>query len=747
MELVIVESPTKAKTITHFLGKDYKVLSSFGHVRDLPQKKIGVDTEKDYQPSYSIPRKANKALKAIKSAITDKNSKIEKVILAPDEDREGEAIAFHLKWIIQRYAPKMAFERITFHEITKPAIQRALKNPRDIDSDLFNAQQARRILDRLVGYNLSPLLWKKIRYGLSAGRVQSVALRLIVEREREREKFKSQEYWTVEANLSQKKSSSQKQNGEENFSFPAELRKIDGKVLKKLAIPKKEQAQKIKQELEKNDFQVSQISKKESRRYPSPPYKTSSLQRDAANKLGFSAKRTMSVAQRLYEGIKLNGKSSGLITYMRTDSLKINPIALKKAREVIQEEFGKEYCLDSPRYFSNKTKGAQEAHEAIRPTFPQKNPESVKKFLDPSQFRLYSLIWKRFIASQMKEAIFDKADVEINAGRYGLKAQGSLLKFNGFLKVYGPNFKIQESRLPDLEEKEKLDLLKILTEQHFTQPPARYTDATLIKTLEEEGIGRPSTYAPTLNTIEARGYTSKNEAKQYVPEEIGFLVNDMLVENFPQIVNLKFTAGMENDLDAIAEGKKEWVKVIDNFFKPFSQEIKEKSKSIKKYSKKTDKRCPLCGKPLVEKFGRFGKFYACSGFPDCKYTEDPNKESDEEIKKRIGDVRCDKCGAPMEIKRGKWGIFLGCTNYPKCKGIKKIENSSGVKCPVCKKGEIVEKRSRKGIFWACNNYPECKNAMAGKPTGEKCPQCHSLIIEDPKTGQKKCSNKECDYKE
>jgi DNA topoisomerase I len=745
MKLIIVESPTKARTITQILGKDYKVLSSFGHVRDLPPKTLGVAIEKNYQPSYSIPRKSNKALKAIKSAITDKKSGVEKVILATDEDREGEAIAFHLKWIIQRYAPKMAFERITFHEITKPAIQKALKNPGDINLDLFNAQQARRILDRLVGYNLSPLLWKKIRYGLSAGRVQSVALRLIVEREREREKFKSQEYWTIDANLRQKKSNPEE---EEIASFLAELKKIEDKLLEKTAIRSKTEAQKIKKELEKNDFWVSKLTKKESRRYPSPPYKTSTLQRDAANKLGFSAKRTMSVAQRLYEGIKLNGQNSGLITYMRTDSLKISPIALRKAQETIENKFGKDYCLESPRYFANKAKGAQEAHEAIRPTFPQKSPESIKKFLDSSQFKLYSLIWKRFIASQMKEAVFDKVDAEINAGHYELKAQGSVLKFAGFLKAYGPNFKIQETKLPNLQEKEKLNLIKILTEQHFTQPPARYTDATLIKALEEEGIGRPSTYAPTLSTIEARGYTEKNEVKQYVPQEIGFLVNDILVENFSRIMDLQFTAKMEKDLDDIAKGEKEWVKVIDDFFKPFSQEIKEKTKSIKKYSKKTDKKCPLCGKPLTEKFGRFGKFYACSGFPDCKYTEDPNKESDEELKKRLGEVKCDKCGAPMEIKRGKWGLFWGCTNYPECKGIKKIENSSGVKCPICKKGEIIEKKSRRGtIFWACNNYPECKFALSGKPTGENCPLCKSLIIEDPKTGKKKCSNKECNYQE
>ena len=784
-KLVIVESPTKAKTIKRYLGKDFMVLSSFGHIRDLPKKNLGIDIEKDYKPEYTIPENAEKRLEVIKDAI--QSNKFDSVILAPDEDREGEAIAFHLRWIIKQYAPKMKFERITFHEITKSAIEEALKHPRGIDTHLFNAQQARRVLDRLVGYNLSPLLWKKIRFGLSAGRVQSVALRLIVEREREREEFKEEEFWTIDAHLAKdkyrpnylkaiasgtgaKSKSAQAHSAKnatgaqadgaklEDFKnlkedpeiVSASLTQIDGEKLKKLDIENEKKARRIETDLEKEKFEIEKITKRETRRRPDAPYRTSTLQRDAANKLGYSAKQTMRLAQQLYEGIKLEKGNTGLITYMRTDSLNIAFSALKKAQTVIGKEFGDKYTLESPRYFTKKAKGAQEAHEAIRPTFPAKTPESLRKFLKPQQFKLYSLIWRRFIASQMKEAIFDKANVTIQAGKYTLEAVGSLVKFDGYLKVYGPNFKIQESRLPELTEKEILDLITLEGAQHFTQPPARYTDATLIKTLEEYGIGRPSTYAPTLSTIAGRGYVEKDEKKQYVPQEIGFIVNDLLVKNFSNIFDYKFTAQMETDLDEIAEGKKEWVKIIDAFFKPFKRELKEKTDKIKKYEKKTDKKCKECGKPMMEKFGRFGKFYACSGYPECKYTEDPNqkendkikRELEKKIKKENGDLKCDQCGAPMVVKNGRFGPFLGCSNYPKCKNIKPIENSSGVKCPLCHKGEIVEKKSRRGIFWACNNYPECKNAMNGKPTGRKCTKCGALMIEMP-NGVKKCSNKEC----
>ncbi|MBU2025900.1 MAG: type I DNA topoisomerase [Patescibacteria group bacterium] len=753
MNLVIVESPAKSKTISRYLGPDFQVLSSFGHIRDLPKKNIGIDIARDYQPSYSIPRKSNPALKAIKNTITNKKTPVKKVILATDEDREGEAIAFHLKWIIQKYAPKMKFERITFHEITRSAIKKALQKPRDIDLNLFNAQQARRVLDRLVGYNLSPLLWKKIRYGLSAGRVQSVALRLIVEREKQRQAFREEEYWTIQADLSKSDYQPQTKNPEKLQQDPkvinAELLKINQKKLQKIEIKNKKQAEKITRELEKLKYQVEKLEKNQVKRNPKPPYRTSTLQRDAANKLGFSAKQTMMIAQRLYEGIKLKKGSTGLITYMRTDSLYISSQAQKKARDIIEKKFGPKYTLETPRYFKNNIKGAQEAHEAIRPTFPQKTPESIKQYLDPAQYKLYRMIWQTFVASQMQPAVFDQAKVLINAGQYTFKAQGSLVKFDGYLKVFGPDFKIQESQLPELKEKEILNFIHAGATQHFTQPPARYTDASLIKALEENGIGRPSTYAPTLSTITTRGYVEKDLSKQYIPQEIGFLVNDLMVEHFPKIVNFKFTAQMETDLDSIAQGKKQWVKTIDEFYKPFSKELKIKSQTIEKYQKKTEKNCPECGKSLIEKWGRFGKFFACSGWPECKYTQDPKQKETDQLEKELkmknnGVLKCEKCGAPMVVKRGKWGPFLGCSKYPDCKNIKPIENSSGVQCPLCKKGEIVEKKSRRGIFWACNNYPKCKNAMNGKPIGEKCPQCQNLLIQidDKKI---KCSNKECDF--
>lgn len=743
MNLVIVESPTKAKTISRFLGRDYKVLSSFGHVRDLPKGKLGIDTEKGFAPSYVIPRSSNKALTLIKKAV---KSGVDKVILATDEDREGEAIAYHLKWIIGKAKKSQKFERITFHEITKTAIQKALENPREIDTNLFNAQQARRVLDRLVGYNLSPLLWKKIRRGLSAGRVQSVALRLIVEREREREAFKSEEFWTIEALLAKDKQAVPEERADVEADPRICVARLTGekeKKYSKLEIKNEAQAAGIKTDLENAEYLVQDVIKKQVRRNPAPPYRTSTLQRDAANKLGFSAKQTMMIAQQLYEGIRLEKGNVGLITYMRTDSLHVAPSALKKAREVIAKKFGDAYALEEPRHFRKKAKGAQEAHEAIRPTFPQKDPESVKKYLDNRQYRLYTLIWQQFIASQMKEAVFDKAIIEITADKYRLKAEGSILKFPGYLRIYGEKPKIKETRVPDLSMGDKLMLLRIDSGQHFTVPPARYTDATLIKALEENGIGRPSTYAPTLSTIVTRGYTEKDENKQYVPQEIGFLVNDLLVENFQEIVDLAFTAQMEASLDDVASGGKDWIKVIEDFYRPFAKELVKKGESIEKYSKETGKACPQCGKPLVEKFGRFGKFFACSGFPDCKYTEDSDKAEHDKLKDKMGEMTCEKCGAPMEIKRGRFGIFWGCSRYPDCKTIKKIENSSGVTCPQCGKGEIVQKKSRKGFFWACNNYPDCKFVLNGKPTGEQCPSCGSLMIENFKTGDTRCSSKDC----
>ena len=727
MNLVIVESPTKAKTISKFLGKNYNVKSSYGHVRDLPTKEMGVDIKNNFEPEYIIPGKATERVRELKKLA----GSADKVILATDEDREGEAISWHLVEALD-LDKKKNFERIAFHEITKSAIEKALENPRELDMNLVNAQQARRVLDRLVGYKLSPFLWKKVRRGLSAGRVQSVALRLIVEREREIKNFKPEEYHVIGAKLKTKSSE----------EFEAKLSKENGKAFGKLGVKNKKQADEITAFLEKADYQVEAIAKKEVQRTPAAPYTTSTLQQDAINKLGWSAKQTMMVAQKLYE--------VGLITYMRTDSVNLSMESLLGARKTIENMFGKNYALSSPRFYKTKSKGAQEAHEAIRPTDPSKDPASLSN-RDSKEQKLYSLIWQRMVASQMAPAIMDSVAVDISAqqknnkNNYTLRANGSTIKFDGFLKIYGDNGAVSENILPAMKEKEDLDLVKILSEQKFTQPPARYSEAALVKAMEEFGIGRPSTYAPTISTIIERNYVAKDENRKLFPEEIGFLVSDLLVEHFSDIVDYKFTAKMEEDLDEVAEGKKEWVPVIRDFYEPFAENLKSKTKEVKKedFQEKLDKSCPECGGDLIMKFGRFGKFVACSNYPNCKHTEKTAEEQkvDEE---HAGEV-CEKCGAPMVVKRGRFGAFLGCSKYPECKNIKKIEKKTGVKCPKCKEGEITERKSKRGrIFFGCNKYPQCDFALWNKPTGETCPKCQSLLVFAAK-GKSKCSNKECDF--
>ncbi|HEX9664869.1 MAG TPA: type I DNA topoisomerase [Patescibacteria group bacterium] len=738
--LVIVESPTKAKTISKFLGRDYKVLSSYGHVRDLPKKEMGVDVEHNFEPTYVIPEKAKTRIKALKEAA----KKSDVIILATDEDREGEAIAWHLIKAIG--IDKKKTQRIVFHEITKSAIEKALKEPRDINIDLVDAQQARRILDRLVGYELSPLLWKKVARGLSAGRVQSVAVRLIVDREREIKAFKQEEYWTIESEL--KKSAAGGQEGAE--SFLAKLVKQSDKNLDKFAVKNQAAASQILKDLEKADYQVDKIAKQEKIRKPNPPFKTSTLQQEAANRLGFSTKQTMVLAQQLYEGISIGSEGSvGLITYMRTDSLNLSAEAVKNTRAVISQQFGDQYLPGKPVFYKTTAKGAQEAHEAIRPTFPNKTPESVKQYLDKNQFRLYDLIWRRTIACQMNPAIMDNTSVDIKAKNYIFRATGSVIKFDGFLKIYPAQAK--EKLLPLLAEKEILDLIKLIPSQHFTEPPARYNEAGLVKALEEEGIGRPSTYAPTISTIQDRNYVIKNEDKRLQPTDIGEVVNDLLVAHFPKIVDLKFTAEMEESLDQIARGKKDWAPMIKNFYQPFKKTITEKGKELKKEEiteEKTDQVCDKCGSPMVIKIGRYGKFLACSNYPECKNTkplpgegkngQPPEPETTDEV--------CDKCGSPMVIKTGRFGKFLACSNYPDCKNTKPIVKSTGLKCPECGRGEIVEKRSKKGrVFYSCSEYPDCKFALWQKPTGEKCPECGSLLVFGGKN-KVKCSNKECAFK-
>ena len=595
MKLVIVESPTKAKTIGKFLGKGYAVESSYGHVRDLPKSQLGVDVEHDFEPKYVIPPKAKKTIATLKKMILS----AEKVIMATDSDREGEAISWHLVQALGLdKAKNKLVERIVFHEITKQAIEEALKNPRDIDMNMVDAQQARRVLDRLVGYKLSPFLWKKIARGLSAGRVQSVALRLIVEREREIENFKPQEYWTIEASL----------KGERG-NLSSFLNKINGETIEKPGIKTKTEADKILKDLEGADYVVSKVERKEMKRVPAPPFVTSTLQQESFKKLRFSSKQTMMFAQQLYE--------TGLITYMRTDSVNLSDQALWAAKEAITQMFGENYWAGFPRKYKTKSRLAQEAHEAVRPTEPTKTPESLKSELEPQQMKLYDLIWRRFMATQMKEAVFDTMSVDIAADKYGFGANGQALKFDGFLKVYP--IKFEEVDLPELKENEKLELLELKPDQHFTKPPARFNEASLVKTLEKYGIGRPSTYVPIISTIQDRNYVQKDRARYFHPTEIGGMVNDLLVEHFPDIVDLKFTSKMEEDLDEIAEGKAKWVGIIKDFYGPFEANLEKKYKEVDdKTVEETDEVCEKCGGKMVIRMGRFGKFLACSNFPKCK---------------------------------------------------------------------------------------------------------------------------------
>ena len=741
--LVIVESPTKAKTITKYLGKDYIIKSSFGHLRDLPKKDIGVDVNDHYEPTYVVDdEKKQKTVDELKKAAA--SSKY--IYFATDEDREGEAIAWHLVELLK--PKKEQVKRITFHEITKSAIEESLKNPRNIDMKRVNAQQARRILDRLVGYELSPFLWNKVARGLSAGRVQSVAVRLIVEREREIQKFKAQEYWTIDTifvktqNLASLSSAS-KPLDEKNLPegcFVAKLHSINGDALKKFDIGDEEHAKKIEKGLDNAKYDISKITKKETKKKPSPPFTTSSLQQDGNHKLGFSAKQTMRVAQQLYE--------QGYITYMRTDSVNLSTKFLDDSKAYIDKNFGKNYSLSEPRLFKAKSKTAQEAHEAIRPTEAAQDPDSLKSALDPHQERLYSLIWRRAVASQMPEAIMDNTSIDISTktdADYMFRATGQTVKFDGFLKVYPGAQK--EDLLPKLDKKEVVDLAKLTPNQHFTEPPARYSDATLVKALEEFEIGRPSTYAPTISTVIDRGYVERIENRRLKPTDIAFLVTDVLVEHFPNVTDYKFTARMEDELDEIAEGKLDWEKSIDDFYQPFKKNLMEKTETLDKKDlteEKTDKVCDKCEKPMIIKTGRFGRFLACTGYPDCKNTKPINGDGEPE-EPETTDEKCEDCGSPMQFKHGRFGKFLGCTKYPDCKGIKNIEKGTGVKCPECKKGEIIEKKSKKGrTFFACNQYPDCKTAFFAKPVDEKCPECKSQLVFGPK-GTYKCSSKECKF--
>jgi DNA topoisomerase-1 len=823
--LVIVESPAKAKTIQKYLGKGFTVDASFGHVKDLPKSSLGVDVESNFDTEYVvIPGKEKVLAKLKKLALS-----ADHIYLAPDPDREGEAIAAHLadelgdddsdkkKKKAKAKAKKKGntkattegngdgerIRRVTFNEITQRAVKAAFEHPRDIDRNLVDAQQARRVLDRLVGYQISPLLWDKVRRGLSAGRVQTVALRLIVDREREIKAFEKKEYWTIDAHLAAAKP-------------PAFDARFLGKGEEKIEITNGEDAEKIRLALEHANWLVRSAEKKERRRNATPPFTTSKLQQDSSRKLRFSVKRTMMIAQRLYEGIELGDEGLvGLITYMRTDSTRVSQDAIAEVREYIANEYGANYLPESPNTYKEK-KEAQAAHEAIRPTSAMRHPDQVKQYLQEDEFKVYKLIWQRFLASQMNPAVFDQTSVDIDAKSgsevFWFRVTGSVMKFDGFLKVYeeSKDTKDEEDeelkhKLPPLEAGQKLTLKSLLPEQHFTEPPPRYNEASLVKELEERGIGRPSTYATILSTIQERQYVTKTGGK-FLPTEIGLVVTDLLVENFKDIFDFQYTARLEEELDEIEEGKEKWTDTLAEFYKKFAKDLRYAEKhmeNIKRMEKPTDEKCELCGSPLVIKWGKHGSFYACSTYDKedpntCKFTKEnpinlPDLDS-ADLQETTQEEYCENCGRVMVLKRGRFGQFMACTGYPDCKTTRRLDqgkrvpdipldekcpvcgrnliirhgrfgeftscsgypdckyvkqNFIGVKCPQCKEGELVEKRARKGnTFYGCANYPKCKFTSAAKPIPEKCPNCgHEYLVERlRKDGPViACPNKECDY--
>ncbi|MDH5161181.1 type I DNA topoisomerase [Heyndrickxia sp. FSL K6-6286] len=683
--LVIVESPAKAKTIERYLGKKYKVKASMGHIRDLPRSQMGVDTEHNFQPKYITIRGKGPVLKELKTAA----KKAKKIYLAADPDREGEAIAWHLAHSLDLDIHSDC--RVVFNEITKDAIKESFKHPRPINTDLVDAQQARRILDRLVGYNISPLLWKKVKKGLSAGRVQSVAVRLIIDRENEIKNFKPEEYWTIVADF---------KKGKENFQ--GSFYGVDGK---KLSLHSEAEVKNILSKINGKEFTVNSVSKKERKRNPAPPFTTSSLQQEAARKLNFRAKKTMMLAQQLYEGIDLGKEGTvGLITYMRTDSTRISEIAQAEAFSYIESQYGKEYTRSEQRK-DKKASNAQDAHEAIRPTSTLREPSSLKEYLSRDQLRLYKLIWERFVASQMSQAIMDTMSVDLLNGDVIFRANGSKLKFSGFMKVYveGTDDQTEEKEnfLPQMEKGDQVTSEEIDPKQHFTQPPPRYTEARLVKTLEELGIGRPSTYAPTLDTIQKRGYVALDN-KRFIPTELGEIVLELIMEFFPEILDVEFTAKMESNLDEIEEGKIEWVKIIDEFYKGFHENLIKAEAEMEKV----------------------------------------------EIKDEEAGEDCENCGSPMVFKMGRYGKFMACSNFPDCRNTKPIVKEIGVTCPKCNEGNIIERKSKKKrIFYGCDRYPECDFLSWDKPIERKCPKCDHLLVEKKlkKGVQVQCTN--CDYKE
>jgi DNA topoisomerase-1 len=742
--LLIVESPTKARTIGKYLGPDYEVKASVGHVRDLPPNEFGIEISGDrFEPHYVPLKGKGKIISELKKAA----KKADRILLAPDPDREGEAIAWHIAHELGKDKP---VERVLFHEVTRKAIEQALREPLAINENKVNAQQSRRILDRLVGYKISPLLWKTVRRGLSAGRVQSVAVRLVCDREAEIRAFVPVEYWSITAHL----------EGSQPPPFEAKLYQIDGK---KAEVGDRETAEKITSEVGKSDCRVVGIEQKERQRRPTPPFITSKMQQEAARKLGFSAKKTMRVAQQLYEGVEL-GESGpvGLITYMRTDSVRVADSALAECRECIEKQFGPEYLPARPNVYKNRS-ASQDAHEAIRPTSAKLVPKEIEKYLDRDQFRLYNLIWSRFVSSQMAPARYYQTTVTIAAGeRYRFRAVGRRRLFDGFLALYeegrdnGNEEKAAETELPHLEKGELLKLDKVVPKQHFTQPPPRFTESTLVKELEERGIGRPSTYAAIMSTIQDRGYVELRE-KRFYPTDLGELVTELLKKSFPEILDVSFTAGMEADLDKVEEGKRDWQALLADFYRPFAAQLEnalETMRDAKKAGEEvTDEICEKCGANMVVKWGRNGRFLACPNFPECKNTRDLGSNGEvESLGESPADAgSCPECGSPLKLRNGRYGRFISCSNYPECKYTSSV--GTGIACPEegCD-GELVEKKSRKGkIFYACNRYPKCKFAIWDKPYPMACPQCdYPFLVEKPARGNAsatvlRCPRKDCNY--
>lgn len=740
--LIIVESPAKTKTLKGFLGKDFAVEASMGHVRDLPASKLGVDIDNNFLPTYEPLKDRKDVLSRLAAAA--KGADI--IYLASDPDREGEAISWHIASALKLKPSQI--RRIEFNEITRTAVEHALANPRDIDMQRVDAQQARRVLDRLVGYKISPVLWRKVKKGLSAGRVQSVAVRLIVDREREILAFLPVEYWSLTATVSP--------TGQKKHPFDAALTQYQGK---KIELHTQAESDKVLSDLDAAKYRIQTVKKSERQRRPSAPFITSTLQQEAARKLGFSSKRTMMTAQQLYEGIDLgaDGGQTGLITYMRTDSVRVAAEAQVATKQFITTTYGPQYAPEKFNVYKSRG-SAQDGHEAVRPTSVFREPDQIKARLSPDQIKLYRLIWLRFVASQMKAAIMDVVTADISAAEYTFRATGSTIRFDGFLRVYteGKDDATvdddEKPPLPALHEGQELDLLKLLPKQHFTEPPPRFTEATLVKMLEEQGIGRPSTYASIISTVQDRGYADLTE-KKFHPTELGMVVTDLLVKHFPEIMSVQFTSGMEDKLDNIEEGRQDWVALMNDFYGPFAKTLADAETGMEKFAKEVDMDCPECGNKMVEKFGRFGKFLSCSNYPECKYIHRIAAGEEGGAPAPVeSEIPCPNCGKKLVEKRGRFGTFLGCPGYPDCKYIHKAAaKSTGVECPECHEGEMVEKRSRNGVFYSCSRYPTCKFTLSSKPIDRPCPVCSAPLIEKVAKGGEvvgiKCSSKTCTYVE